>query len=104
VTSPISATRTAPRTGPIPGIFSIAAQPGPLASRVRVSLVNTLDLELQTSMTRRSESTRGRADGLPAGIRRCRACLELIGGARLSPLRMGGGLPLCTGRVRRALI
>src|SRR5664280_2953694 len=56
--SPISATRTAPRVGPMPGIFCTAVYPGSWASRPRMIPANTLVSKPRSSITWRSEAIR----------------------------------------------
>src|SRR5664279_5407015 len=58
VMSPISATRTAPRVGPMPGIFCTAVYPGSWASRPRMMPANRLVSKPRSSITWRSEAIR----------------------------------------------
>src|ERR1035437_8260999 len=58
VMSPISATRTAARVGPIPGIFCTAAYPGSGASRPPMMPANRLISKSRSSINRRSDAIR----------------------------------------------
>src|SRR5665648_710711 len=54
--SPISATRTAPRVGPMPGIFWTAVYPGSCAILPRMMPANTVISKSTSSSNRRSEA------------------------------------------------
>src|SRR5450756_2420843 len=58
VMSPISATNTAPRVGPMPGIFWTAVYPGSRAMRPRTMPANRSTSKSRSSISRRSEAIR----------------------------------------------
>src|SRR5664279_4403895 len=58
VMSPISATKTAPRVGPMPGIFCTAVYPGSWAIRPRMMPANTMISKSTSSSNRRSDAIR----------------------------------------------